>query len=45
MCSIEPGIYKSSIGGVRIEDIFVMTHQGAKSLNEYPKELTVLPVS
>ena len=43
--TIEPGIYKSSIGGVRIEDIFVMTLQGAKSLNEYPKELIVLPVS
>lgn len=43
--TIEPGIYKSSIGGVRIEDIFVMTLQGAKSLNEYPKELLVLPVS
>ncbi|MGX4685586.1 M24 family metallopeptidase [Vagococcus sp. JNUCC 83] len=40
--SIEPGIYLPGEVGVRIEDLVVVTKEGCKVLNEYPKELIVI---
>ena len=37
--TIEPGIYLPDWGGVRIEDMVLVTPQGAKSLTFLPKEL------
>lgn len=33
--SIEPGIYDPAVGGVRIEDLVVVTEDGHRNLNEY----------
>ena len=35
--TIEPGLYYSNIGGVRIEDTVVVTKEGCKSLSKFPK--------
>jgi Xaa-Pro aminopeptidase len=41
--TIEPGIYLPGIGGVRIEDVLVVTKKGCKVLTRrIPKELTVI---
>ena len=37
--SIEPGIYLPGKVGVRIEDLVLVTEDGVKLLNHYPKEL------
>lgn len=43
MCfSIEPGIYLPGEIGVRIEDLVLVTEDGCRVLNSYPKEITVL---
>ena len=41
--SIEPGIYLPGKVGVRIEDLVLVTEDGVKVLNHYPKELQVIP--
>ena len=43
--SIEPGIYFPGRWGARIEDIVVMTEDGALAVNNRPHELIVVPVS
>ncbi len=40
--TIEPGIYIPGLGGVRIEDMVVVTKSGCKVLTKIPKELTII---
>ena len=40
--TVEPGIYISDVGGVRIEDDVVIEAQGCRILNKSPKELIEL---
>lgn len=40
--SIEPGIYLPGKVGVRIEDLVLVTEDGVKVLNHYPKELQIV---
>ncbi|MEI8190154.1 MAG: Xaa-Pro peptidase family protein [candidate division NC10 bacterium] len=39
--TVEPGLYYPGIGGVRIEDVVVVTKTGCTNLTRYPKELEV----
>lgn len=40
--SIEPGVYLPHEFGVRIEDLVLVTKDGVKILNHYPKDLQVI---
>ena len=40
--TVEPGIYISGLGGVRIEDDIILTEEGCIILNEFPKKLVRL---
>ena len=42
--SIEPGIYFPGSWGARIEDIVIVTSDGAQSVNDQPRDLVVVPV-
>jgi Xaa-Pro aminopeptidase len=42
--SVEPGIYFPGRWGARIEDIVVVTADGAESVNHRPRELAVVPL-
>jgi Xaa-Pro aminopeptidase len=37
--SVEPGIYVPGVGGVRIEDLVLVTGNGCERLTQFPKEL------
>ncbi|MBB2992981.1 Xaa-Pro aminopeptidase [Mycolicibacterium iranicum] len=43
--SVEPGIYFPGHWGARIEDIVIVTADGALSVNERPHDLVVVPVA
>src|SRR5271165_6210047 len=43
--SVEPGIYFPGRWGARVEDIVVVTEDGALAVNNQPHELVVVPVS
>ena len=40
--TVEPGIYIPDFGGVRIEDMVIVTEEGIKNLTHSPKELIII---
>ena len=38
--TIEPGLYRRDMGGVRVEDMVVVTQDGSVNLNSLSEELT-----
>jgi Xaa-Pro aminopeptidase len=38
--TVEPGLYSKAIGGVRLEDLVVVTDDGCVNLNQLPEQLT-----
>jgi Xaa-Pro aminopeptidase len=39
--TVEPGLYDPDVGGVRVEDLVVVTGDGYENLTDYPKHLAV----
>ena len=38
--TLEPGLYRAGYGGVRLEDILIVTDDGAEIVTNYPYDLT-----
>ncbi|MBV9285174.1 MAG: M24 family metallopeptidase, partial [Acidimicrobiia bacterium] len=38
--TVEPGLYRQGYGGVRLEDLVLVTPNGAENLTDYPYDLT-----
>ena len=43
--TVEPGIYRGGLGGVRIEDLVVVTDTGCDILTESPKDISCLQLA
>lgn len=41
--TVEPGLYRGGLGGVRIEDLVLVTEDGCRILTRHPKDLRCLP--
>jgi Xaa-Pro aminopeptidase len=39
--TIEPGLYYPNIGGIRLEDVAVITHNGNRNITQFPKEFVI----
>ena len=39
--TVEPGIYEPGVGGVRLEDMLVITVDGSRNLTRAPRQLVV----
>lgn len=42
--AVEPGCYRQGFGGVRLEDLVLVTEEGSELLTDYPYELAPVPV-
>jgi Xaa-Pro aminopeptidase len=41
--TIEPGLYRHGVGGVRVEDLLLVTDDGYERLTDCPYDLEVSP--
>jgi Xaa-Pro aminopeptidase len=39
--ALEPGVYLPGVGGLRVEDNYLVTSHGLEALSHYPREITV----
>jgi Xaa-Pro aminopeptidase len=39
--TVEPGLYYPGLGGVRLEDVVVLTHNGIRLLSRFEKRLEI----
>lgn len=39
--SLEPGVYLPEIGGVRVEDNYLITEDGCETISRYPREIII----
>jgi Xaa-Pro aminopeptidase len=40
--TVEPGVYRGALGGVRVEDCVLVTPDGCRPLTNTPKDLSCL---
>ena len=38
--TLEPGLYRQGFGGCRLEDLVLVTEDGAENLTDFPYDLT-----
>jgi Xaa-Pro aminopeptidase len=41
--TVEPGVYRKGFGGVRLEDMVVVTGDGCENLTQFDYELEIRP--